>query len=300
MQITPEFKSQVLAALLQGRENFGGSDAAFAKSYNINPSVYSRLKSGSITDQLIKDAQWITLGREFNITLNQRRWNMVRTEVFNAIESDVLFCQQNAKGMILVDDCAIGKTFTSKYLSKSLKNCFYIDASQAKTKLLFIKSLAKALGVDVNQKYSEIKADIKYYLQMLSQPVIIVDEAGDLEYRAFLELKEFWNATENFCGWYLMGADGLRTVINSGIKTKKVGYREIFSRYSDRFMKIIPTERQDRLAFYRKLITDVLAANVTDTALIPELVKKCLLTDATGDIGGLRRAESLLILSQQN
>jgi hypothetical protein len=297
MQITPQFKEQVLAALLKVRANFGGTDSAFAKSYNINPSVFSRLKTAGVGDSLIKDAQWISLGRELNITLHARRWNMVRTEVFEAIASDVQFCQQNAKGMILVDDCAIGKTYAAKYLSKTLRNCFYIDASQAKTQQLFIRAIAKALGVDNNQRYADIKADIKYCLTILDHPIVIVDEAGDLNYRAFLELKELWNATENHCGWYLIGADGLRTFITNGIRAKKTGFREIFSRYSDRYMKIIPTDRNERISFYRKLISDVLEHNMDDKSRLPELVKKCLLTDANGEIGGLRRAESLLILS---
>ncbi len=41
-------------------------------------------------------------------------------------------------------------------------------------------------------------------------PLVVLDEAGDLQYEAFLELKALWNATEMCCGWYMMGADGLR------------------------------------------------------------------------------------------
>ena len=68
----------------------------------------------------------------------------------------------------------------------------------------------KTIGVDHNGKYGEVKANIKYYLKLLPSPIVIIDEAGDLDSKAFLELKEFWNATENACGWYMIGADGLR------------------------------------------------------------------------------------------
>ncbi len=73
---------------------------------------------------------------------------MARTDVFTLIEEDVSFCQAHAKGMMCVDDCGIGKTFSAKYLSRSLKNCFYVDASQAKTKQQFIRLIAKTIGVD--------------------------------------------------------------------------------------------------------------------------------------------------------
>ncbi|MCH7400094.1 ATP-binding protein [Belliella sp. DSM 107340] len=296
MNITTDFKTKVITELKDIRTRYGGSDSAFAKQWSMNSSVWSRLKNGE-TEGLLKDAQWLNLGRELNVSLNERKWNMAKTEVFEAIKSDVEFCQNNSKGIVLVDDCAIGKTYTGKYLAKTMNNCFYVDGSQCKTKSLFIRAFAKAVGVDHLGRIADIKANIKYYLRMLENPVVIIDEAGDLEYTAFLELKEFWNATEAVCGWYLMGADGLKAKMERGIAAKKVGYRELLSRYSDKYMKIIPTDRQQRLAFYKKMISDVLAVNISDKSKLPTLVNKCLATDASGDIGGLRRAETLLILN---
>jgi len=296
LQLSNDFKNKVVEALLNVRNNYDGSDNAFAKQWSINAGVYSRLKSGE-REGLLKDSQWLNLGREFGITLNERKWNMARTDVFNVIEEDVNFCQQYAKGKICVDDCGIGKTFSAKYLSRTLKNCFYVDASQAKTKQLFIRLIAKTIGVDDKGKYAEVKANIKYYLKMLPMPIVIIDEAGDLEYMAFLELKELWNATEGCCGWYMMGADGLRSKIERGINSKKVGYKEMFSRYSEKYTSVVPRDRQEKIGFYRKLITDVLTVNMADKNSLSAIVKRCLTTDDSGYIGGLRRAESLLILN---
>ena len=296
LQLSNEFKNKVVDALLNVRKNYDGSDNAFAKQWSINAGVYSRLKSGE-REGLLKDTQWLNLGREFGITLNERKWNMARTDVFNIIEEDILFCQQYAKGKICVDDCGIGKTYSARYLSRTLKNCFYVDASQAKTKQLFIRLIAKTIGVDDKGKYSEVKANIKYYLKMLPMPIVIIDEAGDLEYMAFLELKELWNSTEGCCGWYMMGADGLRSKIERGINSKKVGFREMFSRYSEKYTSVVPRDRQEKISFYRKLISDVLSVNMSDKNSLNTIVKRCLTTDDNGYIGGLRRAESLLILN---
>jgi DNA transposition AAA+ family ATPase len=283
---------------MEQRGNFDGSDSAFAKQWDINNSVYSRLKNGEIAG-LLKDGQWLNMGRDLNVTLSERKWKMARTEVFEDIEQDVQFCQTYAKSRICVDDCGIGKTFTAKYLSKTLKNCFYIDASQAKTKQLFVKLFAKTIGIDFG-KYADMKANIKHYLKILPSPIVIIDEAGDLEYSAFLELKEFWNATEGICGWYLIGADGLREKIARGINSKKVGFRELFSRYSENYTSPVPQGTQDRLEFYDKLISDVLSVNMKDKGKLRQIVKRCLTKDENGNIGGLRRAESLLILMGDN
>lgn len=296
LQITREFKESVIRALLEVRKNYDGSDAAFAKQWSINGSVYNRLKGGE-RDGLLKDAQWLNMGRELGVTMNERRWNMARTDVFSVIEEDIMFCKEHSKAKICVDECGIGKTYSAKYLSRTLKNCFYVDASQAKTRQLFVRLIARTIGIDHTGKYAEVKANIKYYLRMLPKPLVIIDEAGDLDYSAFLEIKELWNATEEACGWYMIGADGLRSKFERGIAGKKVGYKELFSRYSERYTTVVPSGNSDKLAFYRKLITDVLSANMTDTSNLGGIVKRCLATDS-GHIGGLRRAESLLILNQ--
>lgn len=298
MNITAEFKSQVVDALKELRPKFGGSDSAFAKQWSLNASVWSQLKSGK-TDGLIKDTQWINLGRELNIQLNRKPWNLVKTEVYQSIEADVIFCQKYSKGMILVDEPEIGKTVAGKHLAKTLNNCFYIDCSQCKNKILFIKAFAKTLGLEPVGRVAEIKENIKYYLRMLQTPVVILDEAGDLEYGAILELKEFWNATEDVCGWYLMGADGLRKKWECGINTKKVGYRELFSRYSSKYISIVPNVKEERMEFYRKMVTEVIKANSSQIKNLPALVNKCLTSDSVGHIGGLRRAKTVLNLEQE-
>jgi hypothetical protein len=299
MNVLPtDFKKKVVNAILEHRTRFEGSDSAYAKSLGVNGSIYNRMKKGE-TDGLVPFAKWLMLGREFDITLNERKWKTARTEVFNIIEEDVLFCQAHAKARICVDDCGIGKTYTARYLSKSLKNCFYVDGSQCKTKVQFIKALAKVVGTENKGRFYDIKENLKYHIKALSNPVIIIDEAGDLEYNAFLELKELWNATEHACGWYMMGADGLRNKIERGIENKKVGFREIFSRYSEKYTTITPAERNERQSFYIKMIKDVLMINGADENSATTIAKRCLANDASGHVSGLRRAESLLILNQE-
>lgn len=298
LQITSEFKNRVITALLEIRKNYEGSDTQFAKKWKLSPSVYNRLKKGE-REGLIRDAQWLNMGRELNITMNERTWNAVRTEVFNQIEEEVTFCKRYSKAMIFVDECEIGKTFAATHLARTLKNCFYIDASQAKTRQLFVRTLAKILGLDNTGRYCDVKANIKYYLRMITEPIVIIDEPGDIDYSTWLEIKEFWNGTEGVCGWYMIGADGLRDKMERGIANKKVGFRELFSRFSSKYSSVVPTDRQDKYTFYKKLVTDVIAANIKSKDLLGGIVKKCLVTDEHGNYGGLRRAESLLLLNAE-
>lgn len=296
ISISSELKRKAVEALMAKRENYSGKDAAFAKSWGINPSAFSQLKGGRISN-IINDSTWLTIIRELEVGENNKKWETARTDVFITIEEDILFCKENSKSKIFVDECEIGKTHACKYLSRTLKNCFYVDASQAKTKVLFIRRIAKAIGVDNTGTYSEVKENLKYYLKLIPHPIVIIDEAGDLEYEAFLELKELWNATENACGWYMVGADGLREKISRGITNRKVGFRELFSRFSNKYTTVVPTHPLERTAFYKKMLGDVLDVNMVDKAKMNEVIRRCIVNDTDERIGGLRRAESILALT---
>jgi len=100
-----------------------------------------------------------------------------------------------------------------------------------------------------------------YYLRSIDSPLIVLDEAGDLDYPAFLELKALWNATEQAASYYMMGADGLRVKIERGKERKKVGYAEIFSRFGDGFKKVSPNGKDDLIRFKRHQMALVAKAN---------------------------------------
>lgn len=288
MEITNQYKQEVRTVLIERRQNFGGSDSQFAKIYGVSAAIYSRLKAGE-TERIISDSQWLNIGRELDINLRATKWKVVRTKVYENIEASIQFCQNFSSSVILVDECGIGKTFSAKNIVKTLKNAFYVDCSQAKSKQQFIKLLAKTIGLDPKGKYVDVKATLKYYLIQLQKPVIVLDEAGDLEYTAFLELKEIWNATDGFCGFYMMGADGLKSKIEKGINNKKVGFAEIFSRFSDEYIKLTPTGIDNKTAFKNELLTQVANANVSDKSKVPELVKRCMKKEAT-----LRHLDALI------
>lgn len=283
-------------ALLQASENYGGTAAQFARRFGMTPSVWSDIRNGRIENRL-SPQKWLNIASILGVKATNRTWRMARTEVYDAIEQGVMACKEYGWGMIFVDKCAIGKTYSARYLAKTLKNCFYVDGSQCKTKILFSRTLANVIGVEAAGRYQDVKTRIKNALNALEKPVVIIDEAGDLEYNAFLDLKEFYNATEGSCGWYMMGANGLRKKISDGISRESVGFEEIFSRFSDAYAHVVPTNKDEQIEFYRRLLTTVLSANMDDKTNLPKLVNQCLSVGTGNNITGLRRAEKILILN---
>lgn len=287
MRLDITFKNKVREAILKDRENYGGNDVEYAKKLGIDKAIYNRMKKGE-TEKLISDTKWLIIANDLGVKLREDNWKIARTQIYSEIEDNLAVCKETGMSMILVDDCGIGKTFCAKHIVRQMKNAFYVDCSQAKTKQQFIRLLAKTIGVDNTGRYTDVKTAIKTYLIYLEKPLIVLDEAGDLDYNAFLELKELWNAAPRQCGWYMIGADGLRAKIDRGVSYKKVGYAEIFDRYSN-FVKLVPKGTDDKEQFYRKLIGDVAYVNVEDKEIVGSLIATCM-----ADNKRLRYLETLI------
>ena len=243
--MTQDTKQRILAAVAANRTNYP-SDAKHAASLGISTSVYSALKNGQ-TDKTLSDANWISIARRLGVELRASiEWKAARTPVYQFVMAQLEFYQQSGTSGILCDMPNIGKTFTARLYVQTHANAVYIDCSQVKTKLKLVRKIAAEFGVNARGRYADVYDDLVYYLRSIEQPLIILDEAGDLQYEAFLELKALWNATERACAWYMMGADGLKEKINRSIECKKVGYTEMLSRYGDRYSKVTPDDGRER------------------------------------------------------
>lgn len=298
MEISTELMNAIAEAIFKDRERYSGAASAYAKTLGLSGSVFSRLKKGE-RQGLISPNQWLNIGRKLGVTLGGSQWNAVETEIYLAMQNDFNFCQKEAEALMLVEDCGIGKTFCAKLLVSKMQNAFYIDASQYKSKRLFIKALAQEVGSGADGNYSEILANLKYYINALGNVFICIDEAGDLDYPAFLELKGLINGTMGRCGWFMMGADGLRAKVERGISNRKVGYKEIFDRFAAKFRTYIPDAPEDKRDFYEKLFRDVAEHNIEDKKLINKIVTQCLGKTANKDTKSLRYLKTLIRIQKQ-
>ena len=280
MEVTNEIKQHILEAITANRENYP-SDNKHAAALGISASVYNVLKKGKI-DKQVSDTNWICLARRLNVSLeNEIQWQAAETPTFVYITEQLAMCQESSVSAVLCDMANIGKTFTARIYVKMHKNAIYVDCSQVKSKQRLIRYIAKEFGVNSNGRYCDVYDDLSFYLKTLERPLIILDEGGDLQYEAFLELKALWNATERCCAWYMMGADGLKEKMNRSIECKKVGYTEMFSCYGDRYSKVTPEDGKEREAFLKAQAAMVAKLNAPEGTEVMKVVNR------TG--GSLRR-----------
>ncbi len=237
--ITQEFKQRILEAISKNASQFSSQNKQ-AIALGINSAQLSRIKNGEL-DGVLSDANWITLARRLNVSPNEKtEWKTAKTEVFSFVFAQLSICQAHSVSGMLCDLPDIGKTYTAKIYCSEHQNAVYIDCSQVKTKQKLIRKIAQEFGVAHTGKYAEVYEDLVFFLNGTSTPMIVLDEFGDLDYPAFLECKALWNATEYQCGFYAMGADGLRDKITRNKNNNKVGFAEMFRRLGDKFQHITP------------------------------------------------------------
>lgn len=284
--ITIEQKKQIVDALKVQRVNFSGSDSKFAVSLGINPAVYNRIKKGD-TENVLSEAKWTSLARRGGVSLNAKReWKKADTPVFLFMSAQLQHCQENSICSLLCDLSDIGKTFTLKYYADHNRNAVYVDCSQVKSKQKLIRYIAKEFGVDHTGKYSDVYEDLVFYIKTLDRPLIAFDEAGDLDYAAFLELKAIYNATEYQCAMFMSGADGLRAKMERAINNKKVGYAEIFSRFGKQYGTVVPEGKKERESFLAETAALIIKANAPAGTNVNVTLRK---TMGENNIPSLRR-----------
>lgn len=253
-------KQQIVEALRENLKKYPSANK-MAIAIGINAAQLSRILKGD-WENVVSDANWLTLARKMDIAIGQQTPIVAaETETYKFITTQLSLCQQQSLSAMLCDYAGIGKTFAARYYVKQHKNAIYIDCSQVKSKQKLIRQIAKEFGVDHTGRYTDVYADLVYYLRSLDHPLIILDEAGDLDYAAFLELKALWNATEYLCGWYMMGADGLKKKFERHLYNKKVGYAELFRRFGERYQRITPEGKEALEEFKRRQIAIVAKAN---------------------------------------
>lgn len=282
MELTQDIKSRILEGIKSDRNNYE-NDSRHAKVLGISPSVYTNLKQGK-TDKQLSDANWVGIARRLGINLRpEREWKTVVTATYEWLTRALEGCQELSVSGILCDIPNIGKTYTAMQYVKTHPNAVYIDCSQVKTKSLFIKQIAKEFGCTSRGLLIDIYRDLVAYLETADKPLIILDEAGDLKYEAFIEIKSLWNALNKeypTCGFYLLGADGLQAKIERNIEWRTVGFSEIFSRMGEKFPKAVEMGKKEREEYLLRQVMLVAKANAPEGADYKAIARRA---------GGLRR-----------
>lgn len=240
MEFTQEQKQEIAELLQQKFANSGlTSQAAFARTIGLHKSDLGNVFSGRFiaTPALIGSGKWATMAYEVRYTTSKAMdWKTAPTEPFKFITTQLNLCKTMSFTGIFVDEPGIGKSYTCRHFADNNPNAYYIDCSCLRSNTDFIVTLARKVGVESNNKLSKLIDSIIFTLQNTPQPLIILDEAGELKDTTYREIKRMYNMLQYQCGFYLVGSDGLRNKIDSGIRNDTQGFKELFDRFGKKYL----------------------------------------------------------------
>lgn len=241
------------------------SRSKYGISIGITGSDFSNIENNKWrdNDRLLSTQKWMRIAREVGYEFTKRQgWQTAETATYRAIRRQLEMCAKDGMCAMFCDEAGLGKTHAVREFCANTPDAFYINGGSSPRKTAFIRALAKAVGINPDRsKLEDVLLDTMTYLKSLPHPVLVIDEAGDLDNSTYLLLKRLYNELEFQCGIYMVGARGLKKRIDSAVRNRTNGFEEVFSRFGGRFTTILPEGVKERKDFLRQEALLVANAN---------------------------------------
>ncbi len=270
------------------------SDAKMAVKMGINAATLSRAKHKEQWNML-GEGIWLQLAQYTRFSRDKAtEWKHADTKVSRYLNTQFGMCQAMSMTAMLADDPGIGKTHCMREYARAHANVMCIDCSVSNTKGSFIRAVAREAGSTAKGRLQDILDAAIYAIGLMEKPLLILDESGDLEPSALLQLKKLYNALEQRCGFYMMGSDGFKSKILRGVEFNKLGFTEIFSRFDRDFKHAMSDNSNEKIAEYKEMAEAICLANGVDNK---EDMKRIITDSFCGKrgMGDLRRVRKEVI-----
>lgn len=207
-------------------------------------------------------------------------WQIVETQAFHDITLALRDAQDYKNVTWVVGEAGIGKTTTARIFGEENKEVFYILCSEDLHKGDFVREIATKMGIRTDgYTVRELWMTIQDELIQMDAPLLVFDEADKLIESVFQYFISLYNKIEDKCGVVFLSTDYIKTRISRGLRCKKRGYKEFYSRIGRKYFELEDTTPQDVFA--------ICSANgLTDRKDIEEVI-----TEADGCEFDLRRVK---------
>lgn len=266
---------QQIAARLKDYCAQKGSQNKAANSLNgVSSATVSKVLAGdwdTISDEMCTIASQI--GHE------TKGWQIAETRAYRRMA----FLLNNAKTdslvMAVTGDAGCGKTEAIKNYTAANRNVYHLCCSEYWNRRTFMGKLLQCMGVDYSgSTVSDMMDDIIDTLKRKERPLIVLDEADKLSDQVFYFFISLYNQLEDHCGIILCATNYLEKRIKKGLRTKRKGYEEIYSRMGRKFVELQVVNSED--------VAAVCVANgVTDAKTVNRIVD-----DSDCDLRRVKRA----------
>ncbi len=270
-----EEKQQISLLLKEYCEKMGSQNRAAHSLVGISTATVSKMLAG-VWDT-ISDDLWRSVASQIGHDWSQ--WQIVKTGAYRRMEFLMEQAKDESMVIAITGYAGCGKTEAIKNYAKSRKNVYHLMCSEYWSRPTFIGKLLKALGKDTGWSITDQMDCIVETLNSADAPLIILDEADKLRDQVLYFFISLYNQLEGHCGIILVATEYLKNRIERGVRLKRKGYEEIYSRIGRKFVQLQVINGEDIAAVCKangvtdaKTIQDIIAGSECDLRRVKRAV----------------------------
>lgn len=258
-------KQQIAARLKDYCTQKGSQNKAANSMTGVSSATVSKVLAGDW--DTISDDMWRTIASQ--VGHERKGWNIAPTQAYKRMTFLLTNAQRESLVLAVTGDAGCGKTEAIKNYAAAGRHVYHLCCSEYWNRRTFMGKLLRCMGIDFTGcTVSDMMDDIIDTLKRTDSPLVVLDEADKLSDQVFYFFISLYNQLEGHCGIMLCATDFLEKRIKKGLRTKRKGYEEIYSRMGRKFVKLQVINGED--------IAAVCAANgVTDPKAVRTIIDDC-------------------------
>lgn len=268
-------KKQIAARLKEYCAQKGSQNKAANSMNGVSSATISKVLSGDW--ETISDEMWRTISAQTGH--ETKGWQIAETRAYKRMTFLLDTAKNDSLVMAVTGDAGCGKTEAIKNYTAGHRNVYHLCCSEYWNRRTFMGKLLQCMGVDfTGLTVSDMMDDIIDTLKRKESPLLVLDEADKLSDQVLYFFISLYNQLEEHCGIILCATSFLKKRIEKGIRMKRKGYEEIYSRMGRKFVSLQVINSED--------VAAVCVANgLTDAKEINRIVE-----DSDCDLRRVKRA----------
>lgn len=257
-------KDQIRENLRAYTARYASQNKASGSLKSVSVAVISKVLNGKYDN--ISDEMWRNIASQV-ARVKETGWQIVETPAYQEIQYALDDAQRWRNVTWVVGEAGCGKTTTAHLYTDKNRDVFYILCSEDMKKGDFVREIAQKAGIrteghNIREVWNLILDDI---IQM-ERPLLIFDEADKLTEPVFHYFISMYNKLEDKCGIVFMSTDYIKRRIERGLRYRKPGYKEFYSRIGRKYFELEETTAND--------VYSICVANgVQDRKKIEEIIR---------------------------
>lgn len=242
-ELTIKEKDAIRESLQDYAAKYPSQTKAAGSLKNISTGTVSNILNGVY--EKISDDMFRNVASQLGSS-NPSGWQIVETGAYQEITRVLSDAQRWRNVTWVIGEAGCGKSTTARNYREEYKEVFYVLCSEDMKKGDFVREIARTVGIRTEGcNIREVWELILDNIIQMDAPLLIFDEADKLTEPVFHYFISLYNKLEDKCGVVFLSTDYIVKRISNGLRYKKPGYKEIYSRINKKFYELDPTDAND-------------------------------------------------------